>query len=193
MSPTEDGVVPTESAGVRPTHEEPPELPKAPSIDRRIHFHPPMIAGLVMVGLLPVLALFGLFGIGRLEASGATESVSVSVDYPRVQRLKVRQPLRLVVTNETDSVLPSVELLLSRSYVQSFADVAFTPGPDEVGGTHYRFEMTEIEPGGSRVVSGEMQAQEYWHQPGSLDWRVLDDEGGEVESGQLTFATMVWP
>ena len=30
MSPTDDGVVPRESAGVRPTYEEPPQLPDTP-------------------------------------------------------------------------------------------------------------------------------------------------------------------
>lgn len=193
MSPTDDGVVPRESAGVRPTHEEPPELPSPPKIDRRIQFHPPMIAGLIVVGLLPVLGLFGVFGIGRLTAEASGELVSFRVDYPRVQRLKVRQPLRLFVTNESDSTLPTVELLVSSSYVLSFADVAFTPGPTEVSEDDYVFTVADLAPGETGVIAGEMQALDYWNQPGTAGWRVLDSEGNQLGSGRVEFSTMVWP
>lgn len=193
VSPTDDGVVPKESAGVRPTHEDPPELPSPPKIDRRIQFHPPMIAGLVMVGVLPVLAIFGLFGIGRLDAEAAGELVSFRVEYPRIQRLKVRQPLRVLVTNDSDATLPTVEVLVSSSYVLSFADVAFTPGPTAVLDDDYVFEVSNLAPGATAVIAGEMQAQEYWHQPGSAGWRVLDEEGNETGAGSVEFATLVWP
>ncbi len=193
MSPTDDGVVPRESAGVRPTYEEPPQLPDTPRIDRRIQFHPPMIAGLLVVGLLPILAVIGLFGIRRLAAEATGELVSFRVEYPRVQRLKVRQPLRLFVTNESETTIATVEVLLSRSYVQSFADVAFTPGPEDVTDTYYVFEVTDLEPGDTAVIAGEMQPQAYWHRPGTAGWRVLDDSGNETGSGEVAFATMVWP
>ncbi len=193
MRPTDDGVVPRENAGVRPTHEEPPELPDTPEIDRRIQFHPPMIAGLVMVGLLPVLGVLGLFGIGRLSADATGELVTFRVEYPRVQRLKVRQPLRLFVTNISDFVIPKVELHLSSDYVLSFADVAFTPGPVAVYQDDYVFEVTDLAPGETAVIAGEMQAQEYWRQPGTAGWRALGDQGAEIGSGQVEFATMVWP
>lgn len=193
MTPTDDGVVPRESAGVRPTYEEPPQLPDTPRIDRRVQFHPPMIAGLVMVGLLPVLAMVGLFGIARLTAEATGELVSFRVEYPRIQRLKVRQPLRLLVTNESDSALPTVEVRLSRSYVQSFADVAFTPSPTGVFDEDYVFEVTDLAPGETAVIAGEMQPQAYWDRPGTAGWRVLDESGNETGSGEVGFATMVWP
>ena len=65
MAANEAGDVPIESAGVRPSREDPPDLPEPPEIDKRIVFHPTQVAGLVMVGLLPLLSFFGLFGIGR--------------------------------------------------------------------------------------------------------------------------------
>src|SRR5690606_26782679 len=193
MSPTDDGVVPRESAGVRPTYEEPPDLPSPPKIDRRIQFHPPMIAGWGLVGVLPLLGVSGMFGIGRLDAEAAGELVSFRVEYPRVQRLKVRQPLRVFVTNQSDTTLPTVEVLVSSRYLLAFADVAFTPGPTEVFGDEFVFEISDLAPGETGVIAGEMQAQEYWQQPGTARWRVLNEEGNETGSGQVEFATMVWP
>ena len=152
-----------------------------------------MIAGLVLVGVLPILGVIGMFGIGRLDAEAAGELVSFRVEYPRVQRLKVRQPLRVFVTNQSDTTLPTVEVLVSSRYLLAFADVAFTPGPTEVFGDEFVFEISDLAPVETGVIAGEMQAQEYWHQPGTARWRVLNEEGNETGSGQVEFATMVWP
>src|SRR5690606_27306233 len=111
----------------------------------------------------------------------------------RVQRLKVRQPRRLFVTNVSETTIATVDVLLSSGYVQSFADVALTRGPADVTDAYYVFEGTALESGDTAVIARDMQPQAYWHRPGTAGWRVLDDSGNETGSGEVAFATMVWP
>ena len=193
MASDEDGTVPIESASVRPTYEDPPDLPEPPHVARRIRLTPTHLAGLVMVGLLPVLSLFGLFGLGRGTARGEGGPVTVRAEYPTVQRHKVRQPLYLFVTNGSGADLPRVELRLSRGYLTAFSDVSFTPSPDEIEEEAYVFELTDLAPGETRSVWGEMQATDYWRHEASVTWRVLGEDGAETGAGALGFATFVWP
>lgn len=193
MASNEDGTVPIESAGVRPTYEDPQRLPEPPRVERRIRLTATQAAGLAMVGLMPVLSFFGLFGLGRGTAEGGSGPVAVRVEYPSVQRHKVRQPLYLFVSNTSGAVLPTVELRLTREYVAAFSDVAFTPGPDEIEAEEYVFALTDLAPGETRNVWGEMQANAYWGHGATLAWRVLDEAGAETAAGALAFGTFVWP
>ena len=86
-----------------------------------------------------------------------------------------------------------VRMIHTSGMVDLAEDVAFTPGPTEVLGDEFVFEISDLAPGETGVIAGEMQAQEYWHQPGTARWRVLNEDGNETGSGQVEFATMVWP
>ena len=193
MAANEAGDVPIESAGVRPSREDPPDLPEPPEIDKRIVFHPTQVAGLVMVGLLPLLSFFGLFGIGRGTVEGTDGTVAVRVEHPTWHRLRVRQPLLLQVTNATDAAVSGVELRVPRSYLSAFADVAFTPGPDRVDARDYVFALADLSPGETRTVTAEMQASGYWRHEAAVSWRVLGEAGDQLDPGSVAFATFVWP
>jgi hypothetical protein len=188
VASSDDGAFPEDQAGVRPRHEDPPAPPGPPDVRGRVHLVPTQVAGLVMVGLMPVLSLFGLFGLGHGAVEGTAGPLNVRVEYTTVHRLKVRQPLVVHVTNVSDGPLGDVELRLSRAYVAAFADVNFTPAPDDVTDEDYVFELTDLPPGETRTVVGEMQATGYWRREGAVTWSVGDEAGGP-----LAFATFVWP
>ena len=56
-----------------------------------------------------------------------------------------------------------------------------------------RYQFTGLAPGETRVVSGEMQANDYWRHEATLSWRVLDEAGAALGGGELAFGTFVWP
>lgn len=184
---------PVYNVGSAPAGVAPPDPPPAPEFDRRIKFHRTQIMGLLLVGILPVLALFGLFGVYGATTTAASETLEVTVDYPTSQRLKVRQPLRIALTNLGDSTLPSVEVAVSASYIHAFSDVASTPSPDSIDDEAYNFVLADIAPGETRRIATEMQAQRYWRHEGTVAWTALDPEGTPVDGGSIAFATMVWP
>lgn len=151
------------------------------------------LVGMSVVALLPLLAVFGVFGINRATTTATSETLAVRVAHPSVQRFKVRQPLRITVTNTAATALPVIEVALSVPYVFAFSDVALTPSPDHIDGDTYVFELSDIAPGETRTIATEMQAQLYWRHRGSVSWRALDEGGRSLDGGSLEFTTMVWP
>jgi len=151
------------------------------------------LLGMAVVALFPLLAVFGVFGVGSATTSTASENVAATVRHPTVQRFKVRQPLRITLRNIGARTLPDVELTLTTPYVFSFADVALTPGPERIDDETYVFTLSDVAPGESRTIAAEMQAQLYWRHDGKVSWSAFDESGQLLDSGSLGFATMVWP
>ena len=178
----------TAPAGVNP-----PDPPSAPEIQRRVSFNGAQLAGLVFIAAVPVLAVTGLFGISRRTVTGTSEQVTVTVDYPVTQRFKVRQPFVIDVANTGTAPLASVEVRLDTAYVSAFSDVAFTPGPDVIDEGDLVFTLQALEPGTTRRIKAEMQAQIAWQHGGQLSWTSFAEDGTSVDSGAVEFTTMIWP
>lgn len=115
------------------------------------------------------------------------------MQYPLTQRFKIRAPLRITLTNIGENDLPRVELSLLAQYVFAFSDVAMTPGPDRVTDGAFIFGFEGLEPGESRLLAMEMQAQRYWHSEGSVSWREFDAGGSISGAGAVDFSSIIWP
>lgn len=179
--------------GSAPDGVRPPTLAPAPEFDRRVKYHRSMLYGLLLVGVLPVLAMFGLFGVHNDSVTTDSDGLAVTVDYPRNQRYKVRQPLRIEVTNAGEAPIPVVDVAVSAPYVFAFSDVALTPAPSAIDMDTYNFTLRDIGPGGTRRIAMEMQAEEYWLHRGTVSWTVQDTPGEPATSGTVDITTMVWP
>lgn len=176
-----------------PPRVSPPEPPAAPDFERRVSFHPSRLVGLLLIAVVPSLALAGVFGMSSGTVSGRGELVTVAVEFPASQRYRVRQPLRIAITNTGTETVASVELRLSTAYLSAFSDVTFTPAPDLLDDESYVFTLTDFVGGEMRRIEAQVQAQRYWRHSGSLGWGVYDDAGRVIESGVLELATLIWP
>lgn len=148
---------------------------------------------MLLVAILPVLSMFGLFGLDTATVSTSSEFVELTVEYSPTNRFKVRRPVRVELTNVGQTALASVQVGFSAPYLFAFSDVALNPGPVHIDGDSYYFEMSDIAPGETRRIATEMQAQRYWLHRGGVSWSVVDGAGATVDSGGVEFATMVWP
>lgn len=182
-----------DATGSAPVGVEPPPLPKAPEFERRPVFKPLRLAGLLLIAIPPLLAVIGLFGGGNRMISTASETVKLNVDYPPAQRFKVRAPLRISLTNLSDTALATTRVTLVAPYIYSFSDVAMTPSPDQIADGTYVFDLLDIAPGETRNVNMEMQAQRYWRAEGSVSWAVGSDQFPPEDAGSLSFSTFIWP
>lgn len=179
--------------GSAPTGVKPPTVPPAPEFDRHVRFHRTQVYGLVLVAVLPVLSMFGLFGLYSDTVTTASKTVELAVSYPTTQRFKVRRPLRIELTNSGETALPNVEVSITVPYIFAFSDVALMPGPDDIDQDTYNFMLSDIGPGETGRIATEMQAQRYWRHDGTVAWSVLNEAGETVDSGSVDFSTMVWP
>ena len=164
-----------------------PRPPQAPEVERAFSPNPHLLAAAVLA-LLPVLALVGVFGLAGASHSVTQGPLEVTVAYPERYRYKMLHPFEITVRNTSEAVVAGVRVGVDTAYVDRFSGVAFTPTPDDVTADAYGFDLGAIGPGGSRVITAELQAERYWLTEGRvvLDW----DAGQPLE---ILLSTFVWP
>lgn len=166
----------------------PPSPPKAPDVRRRATFHLVQAIGVPLLALIPLLALFQVFGTTQGEARASDGPLTVEVTHPGRFRYKTILPLEVTVRNTGDTALSGVTVFLETDYVEHFSTVTFTPSPQRVSDEAYVIDLGEIPPGESRVVDGMVQAERYWGASGRI---TVASDG--PERAELEVATFVFP
>lgn len=161
--------------------------PQPPQLERKLRFHLTQLVGVPLLALLPVLAVVGIFGVGRGEAQAEDGALALRVSYPERFRLKMIEPLEIYVRNAGDAPL-AVVVRLDTNYLTAFSNVEITPGPTLVSDEVYEVSLGEVQPGETRLVSVELQAERYWQHRGSVS--ATSDAGDRAE---LAFGTFVIP
>ena len=157
-----------------------PQPPQPPEFERRLQFHPLQLVGVPLLALLPILAAFGTFGTLRGEAGAETAVLELHVSYPTRFRYKTVEPLEVEVRNLSSEALPTVVVRLETDYLSAFSDVQITPSPSLVTEEVYEVALSEVQPGETRLVSLELQAQNYWRHRGTISVTAGSD-AAEVE------------
>ena len=162
--------------------------PEPPKVARHLHLSPPQIAG-----ALVFLAIVGFAFAGILDTHEGTKSVegaaaSAEVSYPTRFRYKQLMPLEVIVRNTSSNTLGGVEVQFDHDYISKFSSVEFSPSVSTITADAYVVSVGDIEPGGSRVVTADMQAEGFFRHSGSIS--VSAQEGVALE---LSLSTWVFP
>ena len=139
-----------------PPRVRPPEPPQVPA---RVRIGSVQAVGVPLLALLPVVALTGLLGereghAGSVSAGG----VSLRADYPTVLRFRTLHELRITVSNEGSTPLPSASLQIDHSYLRAFTRVQTTPAVEVVTPQHHEVNLGPLAPGESRRVVATLEA-----------------------------------
>ncbi len=145
-----------------------PEPPQPPPIERRIQISKLQKIGIPLLLLLPLLALFRVFGETSATAHAANDVLALQVEYPTRYRYKMISPLIVEVTHlaETDPVTVTVEF--SRPYMDRFSNVTFLPDVEAITPDSYRVELPDMAAGEARTIAVEIEARQYWQHSGEV-------------------------
>ncbi|MEX2536688.1 MAG: hypothetical protein WD273_13915 [Trueperaceae bacterium] len=165
-----------------------PQPPEAPQIERRINLSRDQLIGIPILVLIPLLALFGVFGVSESRGTREGESVALAVEYSSRTRLRAAHSLVIEVTNRLDRPLTGVVVEVDRNYVEKFSQATFTPSASTVNETAYRVDLDPIPASATRVVTVDLKPVRYWSHSGTVT--VSATESNEVE---FEFATFVFP
>src|ERR1051326_6345693 len=119
-----------------------------PQTRRRIAFTGKQRIGIPILTLIPLLALFGVFGERSATVEGRPASLAISVRYPVRFRYRQPEPLEIAVRNVSPRVIDTILVWLDTAYLTRFADVRITPGPKAPVLGHF----AGGKPGGKRTV-----------------------------------------
>ena len=92
--------------------------------------------GLPLLALVPLLAIGGLFGEGRAEATATRGPLLVRAHVPTHLRYRQRMTLELSVTNRGTSVVDDLRLRVDSSYLDRFSAVTLAPAAAADGSVH---------------------------------------------------------
>lgn len=165
----------------------PPQPPEPPEVGRNLGFHLVQAIGVPLLALLPVLALFQVFGTTQGEARASDGPLEVEVRHPGRFRYKTTLPLEVRVRNTGDAALSGVTVSIETDYVDRFSSVSFTPSPQRVSDEAYVVDLGDIPAGESRIVESRVQAERYWGASGRIAVATDGPERAELEVASFVF------
>lgn len=136
--------------------------------------------------LVPVLALFGMFGETADSVSAASTEVELRVEYPTRFRYKLIHPITVFLHNNSEQSFSIVQVGFAREYVEGFSMVTFTPTVKHITDTFYFVEINDLGPGETRVVSVTVQADKFGRHTGRIT--VRPDNAEELQVSISTFS-----
>lgn len=161
--------------------------PQPPTFDRNFQLHKTQLIGIPVMLLIPILALLGMFGETDHEQTIANPRLEMQVTYPTRLRYKMIDAVAISLTNTSAQTIPTLQIEIDRSYVEGFSEVTFTPAIDQITGTVYIMELTDLQPGDTRVVSFAIQAEKYGKHQGAITVTPESEEALRVLIETLTF------
>lgn len=167
---------------------EPPQPPEPPQVGRRMRVYLMQAIGVPLLALIPILALFNVFGSTRGHVEAREGALAVEATYPTRFRLKMIDPLTITLRNASEAALAGATVRVDAAYLAHFSSVSFTPAPDRVTGEAYVFDLGDLEPGQAVEIRGQVQAEDYWGATG----RIVASTGDGPEVA-LDVRTFVYP
>lgn len=152
---------------------------------RRFRLYPFQWVGIPLIMLVPLIAIFGLFGETFTEVRTSGADLDLRVAYADRYRYKQINTFEIHVTNRTGSGLDTVLVRVDRAFVRRFSTIVTIPTPT----IPFEFELTNVRPGEERLVWMEMQGEQYGRHEGSVTAVVA----GDTDSVQVQLATTIYP
>jgi hypothetical protein len=157
--------------------------PRAPTDTPHIRFTRKQWIGLPILTLIPLLALFGVFGNSTRSIAVTSPSVSVAITYPERMRYRQTEPLEISVINRGARTLDSMLVSVDTSYLSRFIGVHANPSPT----IDFGIPLLSVQPGESRLIAIDLTGDRYWRHPGTVT------VFAGAEHTTVTFSTLVFP
>ena len=164
-------------------NKQPAEPPELPPLRRRLKFNPWQILGLSVLVLIPVLALFKLFGQGEASASGHSSALQLTVEYPPRLRHGTAEVVVTEVRNNSAAAMDTLTVIFDSSYVSKVAEPRFTPPVTRA----FELDLLDVQPGESRRIELAFYAEDYWSHSGNISAVHRGD------TARVTVQTFVFP
>jgi hypothetical protein len=120
--------------------------------------------GLPLLAVIPVLALFGVFGERRADASSSSHVLEMRVRYPSRFRYRQIESLDVTVRNISSRTLDTVSVSIDTAYVTRFSSVRIEPTPREP----FVVALINLRPMETRLVTAELWGERYGSHNGRI-------------------------
>lgn len=157
--------------------------PHAPTDTPSVRLTRKQKLGLPLLALVPLLALFGVFGDSQKTIVIASPSLGITINYPERMRYRQSERLDISVVNRGSHVLDTVLLSVDTSYLSRFIDVRGNSSPTK----DFSVPLLAMRPGEARLVTIELTGDRYWRHPATVS------ATSGLERTTVAFSTFVFP
>lgn len=166
------------------TQHRPPEPPEPPPMERRVDAGPVQWIGFPLLLVLPVLALFGVFGDRQGRATVRSAEIEMSVDWPARTRHERTNDIGVRVRNVSNRVIDTLTIAFDSAYLAGFADVSLTPEAAQA----WEVELAGMRPGEARHVVAGIDARRHGRHAGPVT-----ATAGGPDTARLNIDTFIFP
>ena len=165
-------------------------VPQPPDIEKRWVFRTVQKLGVPLIVLIPLLALFGLFGESSRTVSASGAAPALEITYPTRLRYNMTSPLVVSVANISSQPAPTLTVSFDAGYIGTFSDVSFTPSVSEITEEAYLVHLNNVPAGETRQVVVDVHAAQYWAHSGAVTASLGPEQPPTVG---LELSTFVFP
>lgn len=116
--------------------------------------------GIGLLMLIPVLALFNVFGDGDATVRARSSTLSMTVEYSPRLRHATADVVVAEIRNSSGAFMDTVTVIFDSSYVSKVSEPRFTPPASRA----FELDLLAMRPGESRRIELAFSSENYgWH------------------------------
>jgi hypothetical protein len=138
--------------------------------------------------LVPLLAVFGVFGTTYASVESAGERARLRVDYPERVFTGESNEMAIHIRHVGTGDMTGIELWIDQSYLEQFTDVRFTPDITTLTDEYAIIALENLAQSETRLVTIELAG----HAVGSHEAEIRLRADG-TEEATVRFSTLVFP
>lgn len=140
---------------------------------------------LPLLFLIPILAVFGVFGETWSRGHDASAELDLRIEYPTRYRYKQINTVEVHAQNVSSRTLDTVVVSFDPEYVRRFSTLMFIPSPAKP----FEIELLDVKPGETRLVWAELQGERYGRHRGHVEAY----RRGSPDTARVFLSTIIYP
>lgn len=160
------------------------KLFQTPKITTKIRLWRYQWFGVSFLFIIPILALFGVFGTSSKKITRFEGGVEAIVTYPTTVRYGQSNTLQIELINRSGDQIDGLTTRFNANYINRFSEVSFVPEIQK----SYEVDVRNLSPGKSRFILVQLKAKDYGRHNGEV---VISKAG--LNLFRINLNTMVFP
>jgi hypothetical protein len=162
--------------------EQVPQPPQPPEFDRKLHFYPFQLIGIPILLLIPLLALFGVFGETSTSVEQSENGITLNIQYSNRVHFQGLDGTEIHVQNTRSQPIPLLTVSIEKAFLDNYSDISFIPDVDEITDEAYFIRLEDVQPGETRVVTYDSKGKLVGSHQGTITAAASDGDDTPVSA-----------
>jgi hypothetical protein len=135
------------------SQEQIPQPPQPKEQKRSLRFYSYQVIGIPLLFLVPILAVFGVFGETTTMLNSSNGGIELEVKYTNRVLFQGLDGTEIAVRNTSEEVLEMVIISIDKAFLDAYSDVDISPDVSVITEEAYLVELSQLQPGQTQFVT----------------------------------------